>query len=128
MPPGSEGVTVLEYWQGNRSPWSDPLATGAIWGLTLSHREEHVFRAVMEGAAFGTRLILERLRESGVEVRELRACGGGIKSALWLQIHADVCGLPSPWPLRRSARRWAGRCARRWPPATIPPSRLPWAR
>lgn len=94
VPPGSEGVTVLEYWQGNRSPWSDPLATGAIWGLTLSHREEHVFRAVMEGAAFGTRLILERLRESGVEVRELRACGGGIKSALWLQIHADVCGLP----------------------------------
>ena len=92
--PGSNGVTALEHFQGNRSPYRDPLAKGAFLGLTLATREEEIFRAVMEAAAFGTRLILETLAQGGVKVTELRACGGGSQSPLWLQIHADVCGLP----------------------------------
>lgn len=94
IPPGANGVTALEHFQGNRSPYRDPLAKGAFLGLTLATREEELFRAAMEAAAYGTRLILETLRVGGVAVTELRACGGGTKSALWLQIHADVCGLP----------------------------------
>lgn len=94
IPPGSNGVTALEHFQGNRSPYRDPLAKGAFLGLTLATREEEIFRAVMEAAAFGTRLILETLAQGGVKVTELRACGGGSQSPLWLQIHADVCGLP----------------------------------
>lgn len=94
VPAGARGLTALEYFQGNRSPYRDPLANGVLIGLTLAHQEEDIFRAFLEAAAFGTRAILESLYCGGVSIDELRACGGGTKSSLWLQIHADVCGLP----------------------------------
>jgi FGGY-family pentulose kinase len=94
VPPGSEGLVLLDYWQGNRSPLRDPLARGAIWGLTLRHTRSHVFRAIYEGTAYGTRHILEDLAGAGFLCSEMYACGGGTKSQLWMQIHADVCQLP----------------------------------
>ncbi len=93
-PPGSEGLVLLDYWQGNRSPLRDPLARGVIWGLTLKHSRAHVFRAIYEGTAYGTRHILEDLAAAGFECSEMYACGGGTRSELWMQIHADVCQLP----------------------------------
>ena len=92
--PGSEGLVVLDYWQGNRTPIRDPLARGTIWGLTLKHGFAHLLRAIYEGTAFGNRHILESLREHGVDVTKVYACGGGARSALWLQIHADVAQTP----------------------------------
>lgn len=92
--PGSEGLVLLDYWQGNRSPIHDPKARGAIWGLSLKHRNEHILRAIYEGTAFGTRLIIEALSEKDLNIKKIYAGGGGAQSRLWLQIHADICQKP----------------------------------
>ena len=94
IPVGSEGLIVLDYWQGNRNPYTDYLVQGAIWGLTLKHKPEHVFRAIMEGVAFGTENILRTLSENNLKVESIYISGGTVKSDLWLQIHADVSNIP----------------------------------
>ncbi len=92
--PGAEGLVLLDYWQGNRTPLRDPLARGAIWGLSLRHGLGHVLRAIYEGTAMGTRHILEDLRSTGFEAKAMYAAGGGTRSQLWMQIHADACQVP----------------------------------
>jgi FGGY-family pentulose kinase len=94
VPPGAEGLTLLDYWQGNRTPVRDPLARGAVWGLSLKHGIGHLLRAVYEGTAMGSRHIQEDLKQAGFEAEAVYACGGGTRSALWLQIHADSSGIP----------------------------------
>ncbi len=94
LPIGSEGLIVLDYWQGNRNPYTDYLVQGAIWGLTLKHKTGHIFRAIMEGVAFGTENILRILSGSGLEIDAVRISGGIAKSDLWLKIHADVTNVP----------------------------------
>jgi FGGY-family pentulose kinase len=92
IPPGSEGLVVLEHWQGNRAPWTDPLSRGVIRGLTLGHSPAHVYRAILEGVAYGTEVILQKMEQEGVRIDSLIACGGATQSPLWMQIHADVSG------------------------------------
>ena len=92
IPPGSEGLVVLEHWQGNRTPWTDPLSRGVIRGLTLGHTPAHVYRAILEGVAYGTEVIVRRMEQNGVHINDLIACGGATQSSLWMQIHADVSG------------------------------------
>ncbi len=94
LPPGSEGLIVLDYWQGNRTPYVDPDARGMMWGFTLAHTPAHVYRAIIEGIAYGTEHILRTQREHGYEVSELIATGGPTKSPFWMQIHADVSNIP----------------------------------
>ena len=94
IPPGSEGLLVLDYWQGNRTPYVDPEARGIIRGLTLKHTTGHMFRAIIEGIAYGTEHILRTFRQNGYMVEEMVAAGGPIKSDLWMQIHADVSNVP----------------------------------
>jgi ribulose kinase len=94
IPIGSDGLIVLDYWQGNRTPYIDPDARGTIWGLTLAHRPEHVYRAILEGICYGTAHTLGVMREAGAEVTHLVACGGAVNSRDWIQMHADVTGLP----------------------------------
>jgi len=94
VPAGCDGLVLLDYWQGNRTPLRDPKARGTIWGLTLAHGASHMFRAIYEGTALGTRHILESVRSGGYEAEGIYACGGGTKSQLWLQIHADACQVP----------------------------------
>lgn len=94
VPPGSEGLMMLETFQGSRTPYRDPLARGALWGLSLRHTPVHIYRAVLEAVAYGTRQIFDILRERGVSIGAVTACGGMTRSPLWLHIHADVTGLP----------------------------------
>ncbi len=103
VPPGCEGLVCLDYWQGNRCPLKDPRARGTFWGLTLSHGPGHIFRSIYEATAFGTRHILEDLQSHGFTVRRLFAGGGGAKSRLWLQIHADVLDQPIHLPRESEA-------------------------
>lgn len=91
---GSEGVLAQDHFQGNRTPHTDPLSRGAITGLTLRHGRGHIMRAIMESVAYGTRLILENQRRGGFEARDLTVSGGVTKSEFWLQMHADITGLP----------------------------------
>jgi FGGY-family pentulose kinase len=103
VPPGSDGLVCLDYWQGNRCPRKDPRARGALWGFSLSHGPGHVFRSIYEATAFGTRHILEDLEAHGFRVGRLFAGGGGARSRLWLQIHADVLGRPVHLPAEGEA-------------------------
>jgi ribulokinase len=94
LPPGSDGVICQEHFQGNRTPHTDPHSRGAFIGLTLAHGRAHMFRSAIEGVCFGTELIFETMRNNGYRPQELVVAGGATRSDLWLQIHADVSGLP----------------------------------
>jgi xylulokinase len=89
-PAGCEGLVFLPYLTGERTPHNDPEARGAFVGLTARHTAAHLTRAVLEGVAYGLRDSLELVRALGLPVAPVRATGGGIKSALWRQILADV--------------------------------------
>ena len=62
---GAEGLIVLPYFSGERSPIYDPHARGVIAGLSLAHTRAHLFRAVLEGVAYGVRHNLETIRATG---------------------------------------------------------------
>lgn len=94
VPAGSGGLLFLPYLMGERSPYWDPLARGALVGLTMPHSQPEVVRAVLEGVAFNLRLILDALRTQDVQIARLLLIGGGAKSAVWRQILADVLELP----------------------------------
>jgi sugar (pentulose or hexulose) kinase len=94
VPIGSHGLVVLDYFQGNRSPHSDPLARGVVTGLSLSHGPGHLFRAILEGICYGTEHIFRTLREHDFQPRSVVASGGATRSELWMQMHADVANVP----------------------------------
>jgi len=91
VPAGSEGLLFLPYLSGERTPYPDPQARGAFIGLTLRHTRAHMTRAVLEGVAFGLRDSFALIQTNCPgEFRQIRASGGGTKSALWRQILASV--------------------------------------
>jgi len=92
--PGAEGLVFLPYLTGERSPHLDPQARGGFVGLTVRHGRAHLTRAVMEGVAFSMRDGLEVMRGLGTPDDDLRAVGGGARSALWLRLQADIYGRP----------------------------------
>ena len=94
VPPGSDGIIALDTWQGSRTPFRDPRRRGAFTGLTLAHTQAHLYRALLEAVAYGGRQVTEALTGTGTPLRELVVTGGGSRSGLWLQIHADVLGRP----------------------------------
>jgi FGGY-family pentulose kinase len=94
IPPGSDGLIVNEYWQGNRTPYTDPLARGIMWGFSLHHTPEHLYRAIQEGVCYGTAQILRAMHDAGFDVREFVAAGGFTNSRQLMQMHADVSGVP----------------------------------
>lgn len=93
-PIGSEGLLFLPYLTGERTPHPDPRARGAFVGLNLRHTKAHLTRAVLEGITFGLRDSLELMKESSVEISELRVNGGGARSPFWRQMIADIFGYP----------------------------------
>lgn len=91
-PAGSEGLYFIPYLTGERTPHPDPDARGAFVGLTLRHGKAHLTRAVLEGVAYGLRDSFELMKTLGLGIEQVRASGGGARSALWRQIVADVFG------------------------------------
>jgi len=98
VPIGSDGVIALDHFQGNRSPFSNAYSRGAFTGLTLSHTENHLYRAVLESVCFGTRTIFDTMREKGLDPTTVMVSGGPTKSEFWMQMHADVTGVPMSLP------------------------------
>ena len=92
--PGAEGLLFAPYLAGERTPYPDPDARGAFTGLSLRHDRGALWRAMLEGVAFGLRDSLELLRELGAQPAVGRVSGGGARSELWLQIVASVLQLP----------------------------------
>ncbi|AMO61398.1 FGGY-family carbohydrate kinase [Mycolicibacterium phlei] len=91
VPPGSEGLVVLPYLAGERTPVFDPQARGVVAGLTLRHSRGHLFRAAYEGIAFGIRQILDRFDDAHAGTRTV-AVGGGLRSPIWTQAVSDITG------------------------------------
>ncbi len=97
--PGADGLLMLPYFAGERSPIFDHRARGVIAGLSLRHTRGHVFRAAYEGIAFGIRQILELMDvAAGAPASRLVAVGGGTRGDLWTQVVSDVCGRPQELP------------------------------
>ncbi len=97
--PGSRGVTMLPHFDGMVSPVPNQAARGAFLGLTLGHTTGDLYRAVLESIAYSLRENAELMQNSGLGFGVLRAIGGGAKSDLWLQMKADVTGLPIERPV-----------------------------
>lgn len=93
IPPGSDGVLALDFWQGSRTPLKDPVLQGALLGLKLHHAQAHLFRAILESVAYGCRHVLDAFAAAsgGERADSLAVCGGPTRNPLWMQIIADVC-------------------------------------
>ncbi len=92
-PPGANGVVLLPYFSGERTPIHDARAKGTFFGLDLTHTRGDMYRALIEGIACGTRHVTETYGEIGHAPRRLFAVGGGTKNRLWLQATSDLTGL-----------------------------------
>ncbi|GAQ91191.1 FGGY family of carbohydrate kinase [Klebsormidium nitens] len=88
---------VLPDWHGNRAPQADPSSRGVICGLTLESGEDALARlylAAVQGIAYGTRQIIEKMNASAHKVDTIIACGGLAKNSLFLKQHADITECP----------------------------------
>jgi L-ribulokinase len=93
LTPGASGLIALDWWNGNRSVLVDGDLTGVLLGASLATAPEEIYRALIEGTAFGTRMIVEAFEKAGVPVDELIGCGGlPDHSPLVMQVFADVTG------------------------------------
>jgi xylulokinase len=94
VPPGSEGVTLLPYFLGEKSPIQNPWARGTISGLSFNHGIGHLWRAALEGVGFAFLHHIEVFRELGYPVRRVLISDGGSRSKVWMQIVADILQMP----------------------------------
>ncbi len=92
-PPGANGLIMLPYFSGERTPIHDPNAKGVLFGLHLGHERGDIYRAMLEGIALGTGHVIETYRETGNPPARLYAVGGGTKNEVWLQATSDVTGI-----------------------------------
>ncbi len=99
-PAGANGLLVLPYLSGERTPFADPLARGTVVGLTLAHTRADLARAILEGIAFALRHIADTFTGAGIPVGLLRSAGGGAIHPLGLQIVSDVTGLTQEIPVQ----------------------------
>ena len=92
LPPASDGLIILPYFLGEKTPIFDPQARGVMFGLTLSHTRAHIFRACLEAVIYGFKHHIDILQEIGYEPEHIIATNGGSRSKFWCQIAADVLG------------------------------------
>ncbi|MDK8639046.1 ribulokinase [Niallia taxi] len=91
---GESGLLALDWWNGNRSTLVDVDLTGVLLGATLLTKPEEIYRALIEATAYGTKMIVETFRASGVPVNEVYAAGGiAEKNELMMQIYSDVLNM-----------------------------------
>ena len=98
VPAGSEGLLVLPYLAGERTPLFDPEARGLLAGLTLRHTRAHVLRASYEGIGFGVRQMLDLFPSQVGDGGRTVAVGGGIKSSVWTAAVSDITGRTQQMP------------------------------
>jgi L-ribulokinase len=95
LQPGESGLLALDWNNGNRTILVDQRLTGLLVGQTLYTTPSEIYRALIEATAFGALTIINRFEEYGVKISSVVNCGGiAEKSALTMQIYADVTGRP----------------------------------
>ncbi len=99
LSPGESGLLALDWFNGNRSVLTDFSLSGMILGLTLQTKPEEIYRALIEGTAYGARMILETFERAGICPARIMAAGGiAEKDEMTMQIYADVLGRPITVP------------------------------
>lgn len=111
IPQEPTGLFVLPYLFGTGTPWLDAAASGVIHGLRFDTTREALVRALLEGVTFEMRWNLQVLENLGLSGSHVRAVGGGAKSALWLQLKADIFGREVTAIPGEAACRGAAICA-----------------
>jgi len=94
MPPGPTRLLTLPYFEPSGAPDFIADSAGVVAGLRTSTTRGEILRSIMEGATFYFVRSLDALKRMGVATREFVATGGGAKSDAWLQIKADIMGVP----------------------------------
>jgi len=92
--PGPTDLMILPHFSGSGTPTLDTTSKGAFLGLTFATTQADIAKAILEGLTFELRVNFDLLRESGIEIKELHAVGGGALSDVWLQLKADICEIP----------------------------------
>jgi xylulokinase len=100
------GLLLLPHFSGSGTPDFDTASKGAILGLTFSTTKGDLAKAILEGLTYEMQVNLNLLKRGGVRIDELRAIGGGAKSPLWLQLKADISGIPVVVPHVTEAACW----------------------
>lgn len=96
--PGSNGLIMLPYFSGERSPISDPAARGVLSGLSLATTRGDIYRSAMEATGYGSRHIFDTIKEFGGDLRNYIAVGGGTTGGLWPQIMSDIIDIDQEIP------------------------------
>lgn len=89
---GAEGLIFLPYLNGERSPMWDENARGALIGLTSSHKQTHIIKAVLEGICFALLDVINAVEETSGSIEKIYLSGGIIKSPEWVQMFANITG------------------------------------
>ncbi len=95
---GPTGLLVLPHFAGSGTPTFDTASRGAILGLGFATTRSDIAKAILEGVTYELRTNLDLLQAGGVRIDVLRAIGGGARSRLWLQLKADITGIPVVTP------------------------------
>jgi len=98
IPPGCDGLSVLPHFMGTSRPPFDPHVRGAFVGLMLGHTRAHLVRAIMEACACLLKEGVDPITDHGLTVRRVRSLGGAARSDTWLQMKADLLGIPVERP------------------------------
>jgi xylulokinase len=105
-PAAPTSLLILPHWAGSGTPTFDTASKGAMLGLTFATTRGEIAKALLEGLTFELRVNLDLLHKGGVVIDELRAVGGGARSDLWLQLKADITGVPVVAPAVTDAACW----------------------
>jgi xylulokinase len=94
LPEEPTRLTVLPHFTTTGTPWIDARALGAVLGLRLTTTRKEIAKAILEGIAYEVKLNAEILESAGAGIRLYKAIGGAAKSAVWMQLYADVLDRP----------------------------------
>lgn len=94
IPTGPGKLMVLPHFSGSTARYMDEKAKGAVIGLTMTTDREEIFKAILEGASYECRVILEAVGNSGIALDKIIVSGGGSRSPLWMKVKADILGRP----------------------------------
>jgi xylulokinase len=94
LPEEASGLLVLPHFTMTGTPWLDPRALGAVLGLRLTTSRKELVKAILEGVVYEVKLNSELLAQAGVEIAAYKSIGGAARSAVWMQIAADILDRP----------------------------------
>lgn len=94
--PGSNKLLFAPWMFGERTPLDDHNVRGGYFNLALSHSKADMVRAVMEGAAYHTRWMMEGVEKRRMlgKIDKVNMVGGCANSDIWCQMYADILDKP----------------------------------